>query len=1246
MSTKIYKRNKSNKKYSKLNKKKRSILKLRGGAVSAVSAVSAPIIFLDKLHKFMESKTIIDEPTCKLLETQLDKTFTPQSNFKAAIKIKNNNDIIQLKYKGVIFTIQPKPLSVPEFQFFIDNKDEKLSINQNTLCITMGEEYGRVDKTFIKVYEDETTPTNYEENLFCFKNDCKTFFSVVNRLDNKQQDVIVEDILWLKHICEDLNTNETRYVFENKTTNNPTNSSKKIDYFLQIKTNGGIKKDTKIFTCFNLDVDHTKLIIEELQSGEYLILGYPDRQMKSYLELYKDYEEGFNKIYADHKTNFMLYIAQLHNFAKKLDQKKIIEEIIEEINKLMKPKVINQVINIETNTVNTDENTVKINNFIKGKLTEILNLEKSKIVSKYVDLKTKIDELEKLENIDIETLNLILGNIKSIIENTELDINPLPPNIKEKLETEIQEYTNYEVNYKYTENFYNNLLTLEKEKIQKKKIDEIMKEKERIKEKKQAQELSSSETEFNKLTETHYTQLKSVDKTKIDLFLNTKLTINEMEFDNITIEQLRSYETLDAQIILKIDEYFRLKEECKFFAQNKHVQCKNYKEYFKKIYRIEYDPYFKTTFKEMQKSFYNELANKYLNKPMMNIKYVFVILKKDTDGNYVPAIFNVRELEKKHKEILEQIQKIIQTILPEIYGILDKDKNETEYDLFYTNVSYGSIFHIKTEYLHTMSNVQKQAYKYLYMISLSELIYMLSESENLKTLKLEYEKKIHSFLSYNNFDAEQDVLYKKQSIKGKGSYEQSSKSNTRKTVRNNLSMLFAKLSKNLNTSKISNNKPIYENMSDILEKLQGCKILLMFTELGYKYKFYYKDTEHNFKCITLISKLDDTIDNEFLKTQKQTQIFEFLQTRTDIFNQILDKYIKDKIYFRTIKLLIPYKVESIKPLTKAELQNLLRYNPIFPSITIKQNNMVELQSGGSNKNAPVSYSPLLINACDIYFNKTFCDKFYMQKQITQQLFIPNPYLKKPYMIRNILSSQIYKTEYNKFKKNIDKDFYHEYPPEPDKNISLKDCIEYIEKPETIIGLDKTQEYDKVCKTTFLSNELTLFQYNNYNKKMNRIIFNPNNCGYTFIERYETNIYKSVVWIVPVNATDNENIIEDKNEISFFTEKEFTIPTYLGNFTYLNENHIKMLKTLAELFNTEYQEGFFNINSILPSQYSLHIHIFPRKINNNNLHYKNTITDLQQGTRIDKFVSIHTIINFIKFKYYYYNKYECKTISYF
>jgi hypothetical protein len=1236
MSTKIYKRNKSNKKYSKLNKKKRSILKLRGGAGVAVAAVSAPneIKFLDKLHEIMESKLhekpiTMTEPTCKLLETQLDKQFTPQSNSKdnTIEIIKNNNDIIQLKYKGFIFTIQPKPLSVPEFQFFIDNQNEFLSINQNTVCITLGEEYGRVDKTFIKVYEDNSTPTNYEENLFCFKNNCKTFFIVVKRLDNTQEDVIVEDILWLKHICEDLNTNKTRVVFENKTTNNPTNSSTNIDYFLQIKTNGGIGKDTKIFTCFNLDVDHTKLIIEEVtnDSGEkYLILGYPDRQMKSYLELYKDYEEGFNDIYKDHKTNFMLYMAQLHNFAKKQEQKKIIEEI-EEINKLMKPKVINQVINIETNTAKTDENTVKINNFIKKKLKDILNLEKSKIVSNYENLKTKIDDLEKLENIDIETLKLILGNIKLIIENTELDINSLQPNIKEQLEKEIQEYIYYEDNYNYTENFYNNLLTSEKEKIQKKKIDEIMKEKERIKEK---QELSPFETEFNSLTDTHYLQLKPNNKKTIDLFLDTKLTINEMKFDNITIEQLRSYETLDASIIKIIDEYFKLKEECKFFAPYKNVKCKNYKEYFKTIYGIEYDPNFKTIFKEMQKSFYNELANKYLNKPMMNIKYVFVILKKDTDGKYVPAFFNIRELEKKHTKILEEIQKIIKTILPEIYGIINKDKNETEYDLFYTNVSYGSIFHIKTEYLHTMSNVQKQAYKYLYMISLSELIYMLSESENLKTLKLEYEKKIHSFLSYNNFDAEQDVLYKTKSIKV--SYKQSFKptKTLSSKVKNQLSMLFATLSKNSNTSKISNNKPIYQNMSEVLKALQGCKILLMFTELGYKYKFYYKDKDYNFKCITLISKLDDTIDKIFLI--RHTQIFEQIK------NLYLQNDKKEKIYFRNIRTLMPYKVEveSIKPLTKEELQNLLKYNPMFPVILKYKSNI----------------SPLLINAYDTYFSNTFLKKFYNQtsqsSQSSQslqslqslQLLLPNSYLKKPYIVRNILSSQIYKDEYYKFTKNLakNKTLYK------DKTISLQFCIKYIENSKQN-GFDKKLEYEEVCNTPFLPNDSKIFHY--YNKQqINNIYFNPNNCGYTFIEKYEKN--KSVVWIVPVNATDNENIIENQEDIRLFTENGVTIHDYLGNFTFLNDTHIPMLKELAKLFNTDNQEGFFNISSSLPAQYTLHLQVFPNKINNTDIHYKHSIANLQQGTRIDKHISIYTIINFIIFKSNYYNNYNCKTISYF
>jgi hypothetical protein len=604
----------------------------------------------------------------------------------------------------------------------------------------------------------------------------------------------------------------------------------------------------------------------------------------------------------------------------------------------------------------------------------------------------------------------------------------------------------------------------------------------------------------------------------------------------------------------------------------------------------------------MQTSFFNELANKYLNKPMMNIKYVFLILKKDKDGKYVPAIFNVRELEKKHIKVLEKIQTIIQTILPEIYGILDKDKNETEYDLFYTHVPYGSIFHIKTEYLHTMSNVQKQAYKYLYMISLSELIYMLSISDNLKTLKLEYEIQKYMLISHNNFNAEQDAI------------------NTRKSFKNTLSSISHK-SKTLTNNSLTNNslsnKLKYTNMSDILEKLQGCKILLMFTELGYKYKFYYKDKDHNFKCITLISKLDDTIDNKFL------------QTHTHIFEQIKNLYLqnnkKEKIYFRNIPTLMPYKVEveSIKPITKEELKNLLRYNPILIRI--------------------LKYEP------NIPFNNTIDIKELFKTPLVDmskiQLFqnllnfkIPSPKSKKPFVIRNLLASKIYKKEYLHFIQNeIENNNYiynHTYKNINDTliNINFIDCY-------------KNKTIQKLCIEQFLKNDNDLFQNNNI-QLINKIYFNPNYCGYNFIEKYEET--KSIVWIVPFHSTDNENISEllenlkqkpykitDKKLFNLIQKLKYKMPNFLGNFLYLNNNHLPMLNELDRLFNNQFQEGFFNISSITNEQFALHMHIYPY----DKIRYNHPIAILQQGSRIDKFISIKTIINFLVFNKDYYNNFE-------
>ena len=53
-----------------------------------------------------------------------------------------------------------------------------------------------------------------------------------------------------------------------------------------------------------------------IDDEEYVIIGYPDQIMKSYLDFLKNelVKEEFNQIYKDHKDNFIKYMAELHNF--------------------------------------------------------------------------------------------------------------------------------------------------------------------------------------------------------------------------------------------------------------------------------------------------------------------------------------------------------------------------------------------------------------------------------------------------------------------------------------------------------------------------------------------------------------------------------------------------------------------------------------------------------------------------------------------------------------------------------------------------------------------------------------------------------------------------------------------------------------------------------------------------------------------------------------------------------------------
>ena len=126
----------------------------------------------------------------------------------------------------------------------------------------------------------------------------------------------------------------------------------------------------------------------------------------------------------------------------------------------------------------------------------------------------------------------------------------------------------------------------------------------------------------------------------------------------------------------------------------------------------------------------NELLLEYLNKPMTRIRYHFIIYRHRRDATtnrLVPAIFNIKQLESKHKPLLERVQDLIQIRIPEIFGILEDSWHGLDrYKLFHSYVKYGDFFYITTEYLHTMSNFTHYAYLYENSMELEEIIYSLS----------------------------------------------------------------------------------------------------------------------------------------------------------------------------------------------------------------------------------------------------------------------------------------------------------------------------------------------------------------------------------------------------------------------------------------------------------------------------------------------------------------------------------------
>jgi len=630
-------------------------------------------------------------------------------------------------------------------------------------------------------------------------------------------------------------------------------------------------------------------------------------------------------------------------------------------------------------------------------------------------------------------------------------------------------------------------------------------------------------------------------------------------------------------------------------------------------YGIPYDPAFQTKLKELQKAFYNELASKCLNKPMMQIQYVFLIFKKHTDsGKYVPALFNFRELKHKHHKLLQRMEQLIKTKLPKIYGIID-DSNTDSYKLWYSHYNYGDVFHIKTKYLHTMSNIQQQSYKYKNSITLEELIYMLSiPNVEVINLKLEYQKKnvrfsfIDGMINPQHFrdDKKLEEYYKNidKFFKTKYKIPNYKTPNYKSIIKNTPVKINKQISKSIKQGyycKEPENELI-ENLDSI--SLTNSKILLMFVETGYIYNFVYKK-DNNFYIFKIAPNL----------CSAKESIKSYLQSNSI---KITDNYMKDKNKDKikiSMTLDIPnidlYKIIKHKLLKEDDYKNIMRYNPLLVRTIKKKSNIPE-------NNEPINKTSQI----NVEFQSPLVE---INKLPNNAMLIPNSYLKKPLFIRNFLNTELYINQYKEFIKKI----------KLNNNSSIGISHYY---PE---NFNEIKCNDDTINTTLDKNlEFSLFELNHNNIIINRIFYNHLNCRYNFIEICEPT--KSVIWVVPLNSTYSENIEEDNVNKSLFNND---IPIYLGNILYLNKNHIFLLKTLIKLFNNSEQECFLHIGSIRSTQFSLHIQLLKKE------YYKNNFSKLEQGTRLNKFISLYTIINLLEFSsiydFDYYNNYNNEVMIY-
>lgn len=422
----------------------------------------------------------------------------------------------------------------------------------------------------------------------------------------------------------------------------------------------------------------------------------------------------------------------------------------------------------------------------------------------------------------------------------------------------------------------------------------------------------------------------------------------------------------------------------------------------------------------------------------------------------MPAIFNIREITRKHTPLLEKMRDLIEKDLPLKMGIITNEEYDSgfRYKLFYSYYRYGDFFFITTKYLHTMSNIIDYSYNYKDSITLNELIYSSNINDNLgnpfwSTVKLNYNLRNHLIIdSMSDINPSNTLGYTRKQI---STYRTSKNRNTSKLIKSKLIKNGDKSSRSIKSRIISGMKPIMEES----------KIILVYQESFGKYKIIYKNLEGEFWVLEIQNNFDDPDVHQYImkniNSKNNTNTRERTRERNNIVKKLVYKcdYNEFNIY-KFKKFIKLFKINRHSPLEKKDWKLVFVANPIV-SLDI------------------ISRKGLESKTIDI--NDLFITNMITRKP--NPILLPDITKLKPILIDNFINSRKYKNRNS-----------------PSEN----DCTK----------LEHETDIQKFDNATLLRGDTTF----------NCTHINPNNCGYNLIENIQPEQNKKpfelrkVIWVLP------------------------------------------------------------------------------------------------------------------------------------